>query len=234
MKISIKFLQVLTITTLMPCAPLVFAQEADVGCYSHKEASYQLAEAAVKGVKAVAALEQSIMQTCSKSFNNVDLSLANAEAAKLAFSAQKAPKIIIKNTGSVWYEGLDSCGYHPQRREGSCSLAVKQRYGFGGTPNSGPGSWEYVAFCVYGLPANPAGWTLQNISAVHVHDEAFGKSPYWYFTVTDQAETRLHTTPVDGKTYLAKSILSWGIKPQGCNHDPIWGNEAYYQVRLDP
>lgn len=221
-------------TLILASLPLAGAAFAEDECYSKEKAAYVLADAAAAGAKAVYYAEQEMMTVCKKSFDNKDLSLANLLEVQKIFASANPPKIVIKDTGSVYYEGIDSCGYHPQRREGSCSIEVKKPFGFGGQPSVGPGSWEYMAFCVYGLPSNPLGWTLQNISAVHVHDEAFGATPSWYYTITDQAETNLHTTPVNGKTYLAKSILSWGIKPKGCNHDPIWGNEAYYRIRLDP
>ena len=39
--------------------------------------------------------------------------------------------------------------------------------------------------------------------------------------------------PMNGQTRRARSILSWGLQPTGCNYLPIWGNALNYQIRLD-
>ncbi|WP_158658143.1 hypothetical protein [Agarilytica rhodophyticola] len=224
----IKFLSLITIFSL---SHNVFSQ-VDIDCFSHAEAAFILDKAKKNGAAELKEAEQSILNACNVTEDTGKEEKEKILQAQLALSKQA--KIFINNTGSVFYEAIDSCGYHPQRRESTCSIEVRQRFGFGGTPASGPGSFEWMAFCVYNLPSNPNRWTLANISAVHVHDEAFGAQPNWYYTITDQAETRLHSTPVDGRTYIAKNILSWGIRPRSCNFNPVWGNEAYYRIKLDP
>lgn len=134
----------------------------------------------------------------------------------------------------VYYEEIDSCGYHPQRRELECAVRVKQRFGFAGTPTffgtagSGPGSFEWIRFCVDGLP-------VSHVSAVHVHDEAYGDQPDWHYGVAVQADARLHQRLLDGTTHKARAILSWQVvPPQACNWIPRWGNWFDFQVKLDP
>ena len=133
-------------------------------------------------------------------------------------------------TGSVFWEAIDACGYHPQRRELDCAIEVRQQFGFAGPPGGGPGSWEWVQFCVdYG-----AGLVPVNLSAVHVHDEPFGFQPPWYYGVSVQADPRLHQTLVNGQTLRARAILSWTLIPTGCNYIPVWGNQADFRIKLDP
>lgn len=133
-------------------------------------------------------------------------------------------------TGSVFWEAIDACGYHPQRRELDCAVEVRQRFGFAGVPGVGPGSWEWVQFCVdYG-----AGLVPVNVSAVHVHDEPFGVQPPWYYGVSVQADERLHQAAVNGQTLRARAILSWTLIPTGCNYLPVWGNQADFRIKLDP
>lgn len=133
-------------------------------------------------------------------------------------------------TGDVSWEAIDSCGYHPQRRELLCSIEVRQQFGFGGFPGAGPGSWEWVQFCV----DDGAGLRPINVSAVHVHDEQFGVKPPWYYGVSVQADERLHAALVNGQTLEARAILSWALVPTGCNFLPVWGNQADFEIKLDP
>lgn len=133
-------------------------------------------------------------------------------------------------TGSVFWEAIDSCGYHPQRRELNCSVEVRQQFGFGGFPGVGPGSWEWVQFCAdFG-----SGLVPINVSAVHVHDEPFGVEPPWYYGITVQANERLHAAMTNGQTLKARAILSWTLVPTGCNYIPVWGNQADFKIKLDP
>lgn len=145
--------------------------------------------------------------------------------------AQPASKLTIKNTGSTFWEAITSCGYHPQRKELTCPIEIRQRFGFGGPPAVQPsGSFEYVLFCVnYGFGLQPV-----NTNGVHVHDEVFGVSPNWYFTSVVPADQRLFSQPLNGRTLRARAILSWAIPPAGCNFNPIWGNQADFRIRLDP
>lgn len=137
----------------------------------------------------------------------------------------------IEDTGSTFYEELTGCGYHPQRKELTCPIAINQPFGFGGAPALQPvGSYEYVLFCVnYG-----AGLVPVNINGVHVHDEAFGANPNWYMSAVVPANAVLFSQPLLGQTLRARAILSWAVPPAGCNAVPVWGNQADFRIRLDP
>ena len=140
-------------------------------------------------------------------------------------------KQIIKNTGSVRYEAITSCGYHPQRKELTCPIEIRQQSGYGGTPALQPvGSYEFVLFCV----ESPAGLVPVNTNGVHVHDESFGVNPNWYMTAVVPANGALFSQPLVGQTLRARAILSWAVPPGGCNAVPIWGNQADFKIRLDP
>ncbi len=133
-------------------------------------------------------------------------------------------------TGSITYEEIDACGYHPQRRELDCAVELKQRFGFAGAPGAGPGSWEWIQFCVdYGVGLVPV-----NVSAVHVHDEPFGDMGPWYYGVSVAADTSLHQALTNGQTLIARAILSWTLIPNSCSYTPPWGNQADFRIKLDP
>lgn len=143
---------------------------------------------------------------------------------------------VITNTGSTFWESLTGCGYHPQRKELTCPIEIRQRWGYGGPPAIQPaGSFEYVQFCVqYGGILVPV-----NVSGVHLHDEIYGVPPNWYMTAVIAADgdrrPDLFTQPLNGRTLRARAILSWAINPFGnCNFVPIWGNQADFHIRLDP
>ena len=138
----------------------------------------------------------------------------------------------IENTGSTFYEALTSCGYHPQRKELTCPIAIRQQFGFGGMPALQPaGSYEYVLFCIQ----TPGGGLVPvNTNGVHVHDEAFGAGPNWYMSAVVSANGALFSQPLQGQTLRARAILSWAIPPASCNAVPIWGNQADFRIRLDP
>ncbi len=133
-------------------------------------------------------------------------------------------------TGSINWEAIEACGYHPQRRELQCAIEVYQNTGFGGLPGVAPGSWEWVQFCVnYG-----AGLVPVNISAVHIHDNPGPAGPNWFYAVSVAADPTLHAALVNGQTLQARAILSWTLIPGGCGFIPIWGNQADFQIKLDP
>lgn len=138
---------------------------------------------------------------------------------------------VIKNTGSVFYEAITSCGYHPQRKELTCPIGIFQNSGYGGGPALQPaGSYEYVLFCVDA----GSGFVPVNTSGVHVHDEVFGASGSWYTSAVVPANAALFSQPLIGQTLVAKAILSWAVPPAGCSATPVWGNESTFQIRLDP
>lgn len=137
----------------------------------------------------------------------------------------------IKNTGSVRYESITACGYHPQRKELTCPIEISQSSGYGGGPALQPaGSYEYVLFCVNA----GNGWVPINTNGVHVHDEAFGESPSWYTTAVVPVNAAMFSQPLIGQTLRAKAILSWAVPPANCQATPVWGNESQFQIRLDP
>jgi hypothetical protein len=39
--------------------------------------------------------------------------------------------------------------------------------------------------------------------------------------------------PMNGAPRRARSILSWNLRPTGCDYRPIWGNVLDYNIRLD-
>lgn len=187
------------------------------------------------------ALREEVQTLVQDGASQEDIQAAVANCANAQTSAIRSPLTNVAAaqnttaTGSIFWEQIDACGYHPQRRELECAVEVRQRFGFAGTPPgapgfNGPGSWEWVQFCVdYG-----AGLVPVNISAVHVHDEAYGVAPPWYYGVSVQADTTLHQAAVNGQTLRARAILSWTLIPTGCNYTPIWGNQADFFIKLDP
>lgn len=140
------------------------------------------------------------------------------------------PYQIITNTGSTYYEAMTSCGYHPQKKQAACVIEIRQRFGFAGVPGGGPGSFENVLFCV----DLGAGLVPINVGTVHVHDEAFGVQPRWYFAALIPANGALAARPLNGMTYAARAILSWAWAPNNCNFRPVWGNQIDFRIRLDP
>ncbi|WP_428242026.1 hypothetical protein [Gynuella sp.] len=139
-------------------------------------------------------------------------------------------KQVIINTGNTRYEGLESCAYHPQREEFVCSVSVRQRFGFSGYPAIGAGSNEWVTICVdYGGGMEPV-----DTASVHVHNEQYGNSPYWYYGVVIQGNEKLQRQVQKGQTLKARALLSWATPATHCRYRPVWGNQADFQIKLDP
>jgi hypothetical protein len=135
----------------------------------------------------------------------------------------------VSNLGSLFFEEMSCCGFDPQRRQFACPVKVKQTFGFGGAPL--PGSREYVLHCV----ADATG-TLVPVGhdSVHLANAIGNQGPPWQFAVIANAHENLPTVyPMNGQTRRARSILSWGFTPTGCNFTPIWGNALNYRIRLD-
>lgn len=129
--------------------------------------------------------------------------------------------------GSLFYEEMSCCGYDPQRRSFACPVKVKQSFGFGAAPL--PGSREFVLHCV----ADAAG-VLQEVAQDSVHLSNSQFRPSWQFAVVANANERLNLVqPMNGQPRRARSILSWNLRPTGCNYVPIWGNALDYVIRLD-
>lgn len=135
----------------------------------------------------------------------------------------------VSNLGSLYYEEMSCCGYDPQRRQFACPVKINQTFGFGGAPL--PGSREYVLHCVA-----DAGGVLRPVGrdSVHLANAIGNQVPTWQFAVIAAATENLHTVyPMNGQTRRARSILSWGLQPTGCDYRPIWGNALNYRIRLD-
>lgn len=128
--------------------------------------------------------------------------------------------------GSTYYERMRCCGYDPQHQFFACPVEVLQPTGFGNAPM--PGSFEHVLTCV----DQGAGWVVAARDNVHLAD-AVGGAPVWNFQVFARARSTLAKQPLQGQTVRARSILSWGLVPTGCNYQPIWGDVLDYQIRLD-
>ena len=162
---------------------------------------------------------------------------SNCTAADLATSPVRpapvvSPSETITYPGSIYYEAIRSCGYQPQREEANCTVEIRQRVGYGGTIGGGPGSHEYLLFCVdFGLGL---GLVPVNTNGVHVHDESRGAVPTWSFSATIQSNAALLQLPNNGRTLSGRVILSWAIPPANCNSNPVWGNRSDFRFRLDP
>jgi len=136
----------------------------------------------------------------------------------------------VKNTGSVFWEAIKSCGYHPQREEADCAVEIRQRFGFGGPICQTTGSHEFLLFCA----DLGSGLVPINTNGIHLHDERFGVPPAWSLAATIQSNARLLGVPNDGRTLRGRVILSWQLPPTNCNYIPIWGNQSDFRFRLDP
>ncbi len=129
--------------------------------------------------------------------------------------------------GNTSYERMRCCGYDPQKKQFACPVEVKLPYGFGSAPF--PGSYENVLTCV----DLGNGFVPVARDTVHLANAVSG-SPNWYFAVIAKANERMASLPLNGKTYLARSILSWAFMPTSCSYRPYWGDVIDYQIRLDP
>lgn len=152
---------------------------------------------------------------------------ANIPSTDTFYVAARQCGAKVAYTGSLYYEEMPCCGYDPQRRTFACPVKVKQPFGFGGSPL--PGSREYVLHCV----ADAAG-VFQPVGddSVHLANSAF--NPSWQFAVVANAIDNLQLVqPMNQQPRRARSILSWNLRPTGCNYQPIWGNVIDYAIRLD-
>lgn len=144
------------------------------------------------------------------------------------FNAAKQCGAAVSAKGSLAYEEMSCCGYDPQRRTFACPVRINRNVGFGGSPL--PGSREYVMHCVFDAPAN--AWRPVGTDSVHLSNSL--AAPTWQFAVVANAHMNLPLLqPMDGATRRARSILSWGFRPTGCDYQPIWGNVLDYRIRLD-
>lgn len=152
---------------------------------------------------------------------------AQLPASDSFYTAARQCGAKLSYVGSLYYEEMPCCGYDPQRRSFACPVKVKQPFGFGNAPL--PGSREYVLNCVM----DPAGtWRPVGDDSVHLANSQF--APSWQFAVVANAVNNLNLVqPMNGTPRQARSILSWNLRPTGCNYQPIWGNVVDYTIRLD-
>lgn len=155
----------------------------------------------------------------------------------LAATAPSVPKRVVDKANTFIsfntnWERIESCGYHPQREELQCALEIRRSTGYAGQIGAGPGSHEWVLFCVnFGTGLRPVG-----LGQVHVHDAGAGApTPPWDFGVAVQAGSVLAGHLNSGRELQGKAILSWAlVPPQDCFWDPLWGQWANFRIRLDP
>lgn len=154
---------------------------------------------------------------------------AAPDLSRVTFPSQFCGRVPL--LGSLFYEQMRCCGYHPQHRMFGCPIDIKQTFGFGWAPF--PGSYEHVLTCVDF--EDGAGFVPVAFDSVHLADaNALGKAPPWEFAVLAKAWERLASLPLDGRALQARSILSWELRPTDCKYRPTWGNAVEYQIRLDP
>lgn len=137
---------------------------------------------------------------------------------------------IVTNTGSVFYERLNSCGYHPQAEMVSCDVELRQRFGFGGFPG---GTNEHVLFC---FDCNRDGFfEFITRGFVHVTDDVSGATPGYFFQAHSTTfDAPAQCTANNGGATNVRAILSWFTQPANCFSRPIWGNQIDFTARRDP
>lgn len=134
------------------------------------------------------------------------------------------PMKSIDNNGITFWEGFDSCGYHPQDGVFSCVFEVRQTNQYWGFP-------EWVKFCIdY---SDGLGFTPVDQDFVLVRNEPFNQAPIWYFSVNGVDDARLAAIPLNGRTYVARAALSWLFPPVSCNAPFLWGNTITFRIRMD-
>jgi hypothetical protein len=150
--------------------------------------------------------------------------LPAAEEWNPNYPVPNPPMKWIDNNGNVFWEGFDSCGYHPQNGVFSCVLEVRQTNQYWGFP-------EWVKFCIdY---SDGLGFTPVDLGSVRVINEPFNQAPIWYFAVNGVDDARLAALPLNGRTYVARAALSWLFPPVSCNAPFFWGNTITFRIRLD-
>ncbi len=144
-------------------------------------------------------------------------------------------KVIQKiNTGSVYYEQMNGCGYNPQSKEVACDVEVKRNTYYGPYPS---GSQEFVRFCYAcnTTSLNPSTFNSTFLGAVHVTDDnGSGGLPSYFFTASSRTWPGNPCALNDGKAMTVRAILSWYKPVQNCTSSPIWGNQFTFTVRRDP
>lgn len=211
---------------LMAGAPWAAHAQATTACGAAVKDEIVKQVAAASSLSEAAQLQvQAAIYDKYKACGTIDA--ANIPASDTFYVAARQCGARVAFVGSLFYEEMPCCGYDPQRRTFACPVKIKQNFGFGGSPL--PGSREYVLHCV----ANAAG-ALQPVGDDSVHLSNSALQPSWQFAVVANAVDNLSLLqPMSGQARRARSILSWNLRPTGCQYQPIWGNVLDYVIRLD-
>jgi hypothetical protein len=220
-----RLLHQLTASALLAVTALLLAGEAAAAPTCGPEVKAQIVEELAAASKFDTA-DQSELE--AKLYDQYQFCADDGIKASGAFlAAARRCGAKVGYAGSLFYEEMSCCGYDPQRRAFACPVTVKQNFGFGPAPN--PGSREYVLHCV----ADATG-VLRPVGFDSVHLADSNASPSWQFGVVAHAIEQLDLVqPMDGAPRRARSILSWNLRPTGCDYQPIWGNWLDYRIRLD-
>lgn len=165
--------------------------------------------------------------TCSEPAESMTAGLGLAERFK-----------VVSNNGSIFFERMNGCGYHPQAETLACDVELRQNFGYGGFPG---GSNEHVLYC---MDCNRDGlWDYVTLGSVHVTDNASGFPPPFFFNATATtwaAPPGSGCVTNNGASVVVKAVLSWVFRPNQLNlghcntFRPFWGNTIFFQARNDP
>jgi hypothetical protein len=211
-------------------AALVLAAPGDARAQTSTACGLEAKEEVAKALASVELASDAQKQEVEKKLYAQYQPCSQQDAAQIPSSFKSAARqcgATVSNLGSLFYEEMPCAGYDPQRRQFAAPVKIKQPFGFGGAPL--PGSREYVLHCV----ADAAG-VLRPVGRDSVHLANSNDAPTWQFAVIVNAGENLQViSPMNGATRRARSILSWGFNPTGCEFVPIWGNALNYRIRLD-
>ncbi|MEM9557779.1 MAG: hypothetical protein AAGC60_26215 [Acidobacteriota bacterium] len=141
--------------------------------------------------------------------------------------------ITINNTiGSIFYEEMNGCGYHPQVRVAFCDVELKRDTWYGPFGPAPAGSNENVTFCF----RCGGGW-IPVLGTVHVtNDNGSAASPSYGFAAYAFAPPQCPSGGT-GASFRVRSTLSWffpAINPCSNNPGVVWGNRIDWDARDDP
>ncbi|HSP77084.1 MAG TPA: hypothetical protein VLQ93_01045 [Myxococcaceae bacterium] len=150
--------------------------------------------------------------------------------SKYGFCRETSSSSALVTNYNVFYERMNGCGVHPQRKEAACDVEIRQSTGYGAFPG---GSMEHVLFC---FDCNVDGvWDFGTRGQVHVTNDVSGTMPSWYHAVIANASNAPAMCAWgSGSAYRVRAILSWAFQPTSCNFAPIWGNRFDFKARFDP
>lgn len=237
---STRFLPLLAVAIAMATvASPVSAAIAQTVC---DESVRQQFQSAVQSGASLAQLEADYAH-CRE---NLEQPTCTAETEVSAFELGEKLKTVTNN-GSIFYERMNGCGYHPQSESLACDVEIRRRTGYGGFPT---GSNEHVLFCV---DCNRDGsYDYATLGSVHVTNDISGGPLSFYFHVfatTWAAPLRNPNTPPpafvnctlnNGAAIDVLAVLSWSLRPDPVNlstcytFNPFWGNSIFFTARNDP